>query len=233
MTTTTPWQSDDELFALARRELFTAVVGDVMDKLGLRRQFLSPRIQPLHDDMVVLGRAMPVLEADVHAENITDSANPLMKRSFGLMLEALDDLKPNEVYVCTGSSPAYALWGELMSTRAMKLGAAGAVVDGYSRDTRGILALNFPTFSYGRYAQDQGPRGKVIDYRCPIEINGARIEPGDILFGDQDGVCVIPRRAEREVFTAALEKSRGEKRVAKAIREGMSAVEAFDKFGIM
>ena len=227
------WQSDDELFQLARRELFTAVVGDVMDKLGLRRQFLSPRIQPLRDDMIVLGRAMPALEADVHAENITDSANPLMKKSFGLMLEALDDLKPNEVYVCTGSSPTYALWGELMSTRAMRLGAAGAVVDGYSRDTRGILALNFPTFSYGRYAQDQGPRGKVVDYRCPIEVNGARIEPGDILFGDLDGVCVIPRRAEREVFTAALEKSRGEKRVAKAIREGMSAVEAFNTFGIM
>jgi regulator of RNase E activity RraA len=232
-STTTLWQSDGELFALARRELFTAVVGDVMDKLGLRRQFLSPRIQPLRDDMIVLGRAMPVLEADVHAENITDSANPLMEKSFGLMLEALDDLKPNEVYICTGSSPTYALWGELMSTRAMKLGAAGAVVDGYSRDTRGILALNFPTFSYGRYAQDQGPRGKVIDYRCPIEINGARIEPGDILFGDMDGVCVIPRRAEKDVFTAALEKSRGEKRVAAAIKQGMSAVEAFEKFGIM
>ena len=236
MTTpsTTLWQSDDELFQLARRELFTAVVGDVMDKLGFRRQFLSPQIQPLRDDMIVLGRAMPVLEADVFAENISDSANPaLMKKSFGLMLEALDDLRPNEVYVCTGSSPTYALWGELMSTRAMKLGAAGAVVDGYSRDTRGILALNFPTFSYGRYAQDQGPRGKVIDYRCPIEINGARIEPGDILFGDLDGVCIVPRPAERDVFTKALEKARGEKLVAKAIREGMSAVEAFRKFGIM
>jgi len=205
-----------------------------MDKLGLRRQFLSPQIQPLRDDMIVLGRAMPVLEADVFAENVESSANPaLMTKSFGLMLEALDDLKRNEVYICTGSSPTYALWGELMSTRAMKLGAAGAVVDGYSRDTRGILALSFPTFSHGRYAQDQGPRGKVIDFRCPIEINGARIEPGDILFGDIDGVCVIPKKAEREVFTAALEKSRAEKRVATAIREGMSAVEAFNKFGIM
>src|SRR5688500_13396494 len=209
--TTSLWQSDDELFQLVRRELFTAVVGDVMDKLGLRRQFLSPRIQPLRDDMIVLGRAMTVLEADCFAENITDSANPLMKKSFGLMLEALDDLKPNEVYICTGASPAYALWGELMSTRAMKLGAAGAVVDGYSRDTRGILALNFPTFSYGRYAQDQGPRGKVIDFRCPIEMNGVRINPGDIIFGDIDGVCVIPRAAERDVFTKALEKARGEK----------------------
>src|SRR5688500_13330974 len=227
------WQSDDELFQIARKELFSAVVGDVMDKLNLRRQFLHPQIQPLRNDMVVIGLAMTVLAADVFAENVDNCANALSKQSFGLMLEALDDLKHYEVYFCTGSSPTYALWGELMSTRAMKLGAAGAVVDGYSRDTNGILALSFPTFSFGRYAQDQGPRGKVIDYRCPIEINGARVEPGDILFGDLDGVCVIPRRAEKEVFAAALEKSRGEKRVGKAIREGMSAVDAFNKFGIM
>src|SRR5439155_15537395 len=189
--------------------------------------------QPLRPDMVVIGRAMTVLEADVFAEKIDDSANPLMQKPFGVMLEALDDLKPNEVYICTGSSPRYALWGELMSTRAMKVGAVGAIVDGYSRDTRGILALNFPVFSYGRYAQDQGPRGKVIDFRVSIEINGVRIETGDIIFGDLDGVCVIPRAAERDVFAAALEKARGEKRVAQAIREGMSAVEAFAKFGIM
>ena len=235
MTASSLWQSDEELFQLARRELFTAVVGDVMDRLGFRRQFLSPRIQPLRDDMVVIGRAMTVLEADVFEERVEDSTNPLMRKPFGLMLEALDDLKPNEVYVCTGSSPSYALWGELMSTRAMKLGAAGAVVDGYSRDTRGILRLDppFPVFSHGRYAQDQGPRGKVIDFRVPIEMNGVRVTSGDVVFGDLDGVCVIPRAAEHDVFRLALEKARGEKLVAKAIREGMSAVEAFRKFGIM
>jgi regulator of RNase E activity RraA len=227
------WQSDDELFDIARRELFTAVVGDVMDKLDLQRQFLDPRIQPVRDDMIVIGRAMTVLEADVFAERVEGSANPLMSKPFGLMLEALDDLKPNEVYICTGSSPRYALWGELMSTRAMKLGAVGAVVDGYSRDSNGILKVNFPTFSFGRYAQDQGPRGKVIDFRCPIETNGVRIHSGDIIFGDIDGVCVIPRAAERDVFEKALEKARGEKLVAKAIKDGMSAVEAFRKFGIM
>ena len=229
------WQSDEELFALARRDLFTAVVGDVMDRLGLRRQFLPPRIQPLRDDMIVIGRAMPVLEADVFEERIEGSANPLMSKPFGLMLEALDDLKANEVYICTGSSPAYALWGELMSTRAMTLGAAGAVVDGYSRDTRGILKLDppFPVFSHGRYAQDQGPRGKVIDFRVPIGMNGVRVAPGDVVFGDLDGVCIIPRAAEQEVFRLALEKARGEQRVAQAIRGGMSAVEAFKTFGIM
>jgi len=149
------------------------------------------------------------------------------------MLQALDDLRPDEVYVCTGASPEYALWGELMSTRAITLGAAGAVVDGYSRDTRSILQLGFPTFSYGGYAQDQGPRGKVIDFRVPLEIGGVRLEPGDLLFGDLDGVCIIPRAAEDEVVRKALEKAREESVLERALREGMSAAEAFARYGIM
>jgi regulator of RNase E activity RraA len=228
-----PWKSDPELFDLVRRELFVAVVGDVMDKLNLQHQFLPPEIQPLRLDMVVIGRAMPVLAVDVFAEKITGSANKLMEKPFGLMLEALDDLKPGEIYVNTGSSPRNALWGELMSTRAIKLGAAGAIVNGYSRDTNGIFKLNFPTFSMGRYAQDSAPRYKVVDYRIPIEIGAVRVNPGDLLYGDIDGVCVIPRAVEDEVFTKALEKARGEKLVRKAIESGVSAVEAFEKFGIM
>ncbi|RKN78763.1 RraA family protein [Ulvibacterium marinum] len=227
------WKDDDELFKLIRSELFSAVVGDIMDKLGYFHQFLSPKIVPLRDDMVVVGRAMPVLEADSFGEISPSEKNPVMSKPFGLMLEALDDLKKNEVYICTGSSPEYALWGELMSARALQCGAVGAVVDGYSRDTSGILNLDFPMFSYGRYAQDQGPRGKVIDYRVPIEINGVYINPGDIIFGDMDGVCVIPRKIEKEVVKAALEKARGEKVVLKAIQNGMSATDAFAKYGIM
>ncbi|MCE7989793.1 MAG: RraA family protein [Caldilinea sp. CFX5] len=227
------WQSDEELFALIREELFVAVVGDIMDKVGFLHQFLPPQIQPLAPHMIVLGRAMPVLEADVFEGVSTLSKDNVMRKPFGLMLEALDDLKPNEVYICTGASPRYALWGELMSTRAQKLGAAGVVVDGYLRDTKGILALNFPAFTYGSYAQDQGPRGKVIDFRCPIEMHGVRINPGDIIFGDIDGVCVVPRQAEEEIIVKALEKARGEKTVQKAIEAGMGAAEAFRTFGIM
>lgn len=230
---TSNWSTDEELYLLARSELFTAVVGDIMDGLGLLHQFLSPEIRPLKSTMVIIGRAMTVLEADCFEAVSSAEVNPVLQRPFGLMLEALDDLKPGEVYICAGASKRYALWGELMSTRALKLGAAGAVVDGYSRDTQGILALNFPTFSYGPYAQDQAPRGKVIDYRVPIVMNNVIVGPGDIVFGDVDGVCVIPREAEQEVFTRALEKARGEKLVRKAIESGMSATEAFRRFGIM
>jgi regulator of RNase E activity RraA len=227
------WKSDDELFALVERELFTSVVGDVMDKLDLQHQFLPPQIQPLRQDMVVLGRAMPALSVDVFAERIAGSANRLMDKSFGLMLEALDDLRKNEVYVNTGSSPRNALWGELMSTRARKLGSRGAVLNGYVRDSKAILNMSFPTFAFGSYGQDSAPRCKVVDFRIPIEVGQVRVRPADIIFGDIDGVLLVPVEVEDEVFARALEKARGEKLVKKAIEKGSSAVEAFEKYGIM
>lgn len=226
------WKDDNELFAMMKKELYSAVIGDILDKMNYRHQFLPQRIQPMREKMVVAGRAMPVLEADAF-EELSDGQNPIMKKNFGLMLEALDDLKENEVYICSGSSPSYALVGELMCTRMKILKAAGAVVNGFHRDTKGILELNFPCFSYGRYAQDQGPRGKVIDYRVPIEMDGVRINPGDIIFGDLDGVLVIPKEVETEVIQKAYEKATGEKMVAEAIRGGMSTVESFAKHGIM
>lgn len=227
------WKNDDELFTAAKQELFTAVVGDAMDKLRLMHQFLPPRIQPIKNDMFLIGRAMTVLEADTFEELSHGGQNPLMGKPFGLMLEALDDLKKNEIYICSGASPTYALVGELMMTRAKILGAAGAVANGYSRDTFGMLELDFPIFSYGNYAQDQGPRGKVIDFRVPIEMEGVRINPGDIIVGDIDGVCVVPKKHEDQVFLRAFEKARGEKTVLKAIQNGMSAVDAWNKYQIM
>ena len=205
------WNSDDELFEIAERELFTSVLGDVMDKLRLSHQFLPPQIRPLLTGKVLIGRAMPVLSGDVFEERVTDSANAMSAKSFGLMLEALDDLRKNEIYVSTGSSPRNAMWGEMMTTRAKVLGARGAVLNGYIRDTRAVTALNFPTFSLGSYGQDSGPRYKVYDFRVPVEVGGIRIESGDILVGDVDGVVVVPRRIETEVFNLAIEKARAEK----------------------
>lgn len=227
------WKSDDELFATVQSELFTCVVGDVLDKMNLVHQYLPPQIRPLRQDMILVGRAMPVLSGDVYQEAVDGSANALSAKPFGLMLEALDDLRPNEIYLNTGSSPRNALWGELMSVRASALGARGAVLNGYVRDARAILTLGYPTFGFGSYGQDSAPRHKVYDFRIPIEIGEVRIQPGDILFGDIDGVVVIPARVEREVLILALEKVRGEKSVRRELEEGSSAVAAFQKHGIM
>lgn len=220
--------TDDETFALIRDRLFTAVIGDVMDIAGLTRQFLPPEIRALQPDQVLVGRAMPVLEADTPVASSGESED------FGLMFRALDDLKRGEVYICTGASPLYALWGGLMSTRAAALGAVGAVLDGYHRDTREILALGFPVFSAGPYAQDQRLRGKVSDFRCPVAFkNGAQVKPGDVIVGDIDGVLVIPAEHLADIVAAAIAKVDGEANVRRMILAGERTEDVFNKTGIM
>src|SRR3954469_17679875 len=112
------WTDDHDMFAQMRRELSSAVLGDILDTLGFTHQFLPPTVRPLRTDMVVVGRAMPVLEADYPEHGDEDGQTALSGKPFGLMLEALDDLQPDEVYIASGGSPQYALWGELMSVRA-------------------------------------------------------------------------------------------------------------------
>ena len=224
-------QDDTDLFTTIRARLFTAAIGDVMDAGGLIRQFLPPEIRALDPDTVLVGRAMPVLEADCAEERIASTGE---SHSFGLMFRALDELRAGEVYLCTGGSPRYALWGGLMSTRAQALGAAGAVLDGFHRDTREIRAMGFPLFSTGAYAQDQRLRGRVIDFRCPIEFaNGCRVTPGDVIVGDIDGVLAIPRAVAADIVRAATAKAGGEEAVRQMILRGENTAAVFDKTGIM
>lgn len=218
------WSSDSELFALVKRELYTPVVGDILDGFGRYHQILPAPVQPLRESMVVVGRAMPALMIDVHGPQ---------KKPFGLLTEALDDLRPGEVYLASGGDMRCAYWGELLTATARTRGAVGAVVNGYHRDTPQVLAQNWPVFSRGRFCQDSAVRTQVADFRCAIEIGGVWAEPGDLVFGDLDGVVIIPRALETEVVQKALEKARGEKVVRKAIENGMSATEAFRTFGIL
>jgi regulator of RNase E activity RraA len=217
-------QEDLKLFELIHASLYTPVIGDILDTLGLWHQFLPQPIQPLHTGMRLVGRAMPV--------QIVDAWGP-QSAPFGRMTEALDSLKPGEIYVVTGGSMNCAAWGEIMTATARTRGAAGAIVDGFHRDTPRVLEQNWPVFSRGRFAQDAGVRSKVADFRCPVEIGGVLVSPGDLIVGDLDGVVVVPRRVEDEVIDKALQKATGEKVVRKAIEAGMSSTEAFRKYGIL
>jgi len=218
------WKNDTELFALIREHLFTAIIGDVLDLNGRHHQFLPAQCRPLAPHMMVAGRAMTVLEADIFH---------LPDPPFGKMLEALDSMRQHEVYVAAGCAPRYALWGELMATAAQRRGAAGAVLAGYARDTRGILAIDFPTFCYGSYAQDQRGRGVVMDYRVPLMVEGVAIQPGDILVGDVDGVVVLPREYEEAVVSKALDQVRKEKTARTMLLNGARAQDVFTETGVL
>ena len=218
------WSNDEQLFELVRKELYTPVVGDILDQMGRTRQFLPQPIQPMKEEMVVVGRAMTVRLADVEGPQ---------EDVFLKLTEALDQLQPGEVYIASGCTIRCANWGEIMTATARMRGAVGAVLNGFHRDTPKVLEQNFPVFSRGRYAQDAAVRCEVAEYRCPIEIEGVRVNPGDLVFGDLDGVLIVPKELEEEVITRALEKVRGEKVVRKEIENGMSATEAFKKYGIL
>ena len=218
------WSSDFELFELMRSALYTPVVGDILDQLGCFHQFLPPELRPMLPSMKIAGRAMPVLQMDVFGPQ---------EKPFGLMTRALDDLKPGEVYLATGTTFQCANWGEIMTATARTRGAVGAVINGFHRDTPQVLSQDWPVFSRGAWAQDSGPRMKVVDFRCAIEIGGVVAKNGDLIFGDVDGVLVIPQALETEVIARALEKARGEKLVRKEIESGISSTEAFEKYGIL
>lgn len=222
---------DDALFRTVRERLFTAVIGDVMDAGGLTRQFLPPEVRALRPDMMVVGRAMPVLEADCSGEAVGHSGRP---EPFGLMFKALDDLRAGEVYVAAGGSRRYAFWGGLMSARARSLGAGGAVLGGPHRDTREILSLGLPVFSTGAYAQDQRLRGRVIDCRCAVTFdNGVTVSPGDLVVGDVDGVLAVPAAHVADIIHAALAKAEREEQVRVLIERGLRTEAIFAETGIM
>ncbi len=232
------WNNDEEMFTLMKENLYTPVVGDILDQMGYKHQFLPASIRPLEalvpadayidrtqqdNRLKVAGYACTILENDVFEAP---------KKPFGLLTEALDQLRPNEVYVATGAHNS-ALWGELLTATAKTRGAAGAVLDGYTRDTPQVLSQNFPVFATECWAQDSSVRTYVCDMRCTIEIGQVTIHDGDLVFGDIDGVLIIPKEIKDEVLVKALEKARGEKKVRKAIEGGMSATEAFEVFGIL
>lgn len=220
--------SDSSLRQTLITKLTTAVLGDILDKLGYHHQFLPQDIHPLQHGQKLVGRAFPVWQ-----EDLGTPTNKPEDRPFGRLFEALDDLKPGEVYIASGSgAKQYALFGGLMSTRAKQLKAAGAVLDGYARDASEIEALGFPVSCRGLYAQDQGARGKVTKYRCPIQVGEVKVEPGDLVFADQEGVLIIPQHLEQDAIQRAVDKASTENQVERAIKEGMSASEAYVKFGV-
>lgn len=220
----TEWQSDSELFELIKTQLYTPVVGDILDKYGFTHQFLPQPIQPLLVEMKLAGRAMPALIIDVHGPQ---------KKPFGKLTESLDQLQPGEVYLASGGEMRCAYWGEILTATARMRGAVGAVVNGFHRDTPKVLEQNWPVFSRGRFAQDSSVRSAVADYRCPIEIGQVHVEPGDIVFGDLDGVVIIPKRVEKQIILEALEKAAGENVVRNEIENNMSSTAAFQKYGIL
>jgi regulator of RNase E activity RraA len=211
--------------AMMRDVFYAAVVCDALDALGYQHQ--SPRvpIAPLTTTGVLIGRCKTTLWADMaHAD----------PRPYELELQAVDTCQPDDVLIAAaGGSGRSGLWGELLSTAARRRGCVGAIVDGAVRDTVKMRAMGFPVWARGTCLYDSKDRNRVIDVDVPVEIDGVRFSPGDLVVADADGIVVVPQTVETAVVRHAWDKVHAENTVRDAIAAGMTATAAFAKYGVL
>jgi 4-hydroxy-4-methyl-2-oxoglutarate aldolase len=217
---------DSELFDSIKGNLYVAAVCDILDELGYRNQAMHQRLRPLlpdHENCGFIGRARTFrwMETDYVVEE-----NP-----YGLEIEAMDSLKSGDVVVhSTDYGGTNAPWGELMSTIAKRKGVAGCVCDSQIRDCIRIMKMNFPVYYAGIRPLDSKGRAIVIDYDVPVRCGEVLVHPGDIVYSDFDGIVVVPKAVEHEVFLKAREKVKSENLSRKELLSGKSLREVYNKY---
>jgi regulator of RNase E activity RraA len=212
-------------YAARKDLLYSAVLADVLDGLGHRGSCLPPDVRPLRPEWKVFGRAATLSFVAVASEP---------ERPYAVELECVDALRPGDVLVATTNGDrGSALWGELLSTAARAHGAVGAVIDGLTRDAAKILAMDFAVFAAGFTPLDSKGRLDGVSHGRPIRVGACLVRPGDWVFGDMDGVVVVPAELAEPAFPLALEKVTGENRVREELARGRSAREVFAEYGIL
>ena len=220
-----PFGNDLKLFDMMKEKLYSAVLSDALDQVGLRDQAMRADIRPVFPEAVAVGRALAALSVDIYE---------VLENPYEKEIASVDLLKPGNVLVAaTGRSTRTCFWGELLSTAARARGANGAVVDGYTRDVRQIVQMQFPVFAAGMNPVDSAGRGVVMDYNCPVSCGDVVVNPGDIVFGDIDGIVVIPKAAEKEVIQRAVDKVAGENRTREELQKGAYLRDVYEKYGVL
>ena len=208
--------------------LSSAILSDVLDSLGVVRNAMKPFVRPLVEGCRLLGRARTGVYVPVGGLRVGE--NP-----YAVEIALVDDLKPGDVVVlaCNGPTDRIAPWGELLSTAASVRGATGCVTDGLVRDVRQIREMGFPVFHGGIGPLDTKGRARMVESDVAVECAGVVVNPGDLVFGDVDGVVVVPREREAEVLARAAVKLAGENDTRAALLAGESLVSVFARIGIL
>lgn len=208
--------------------LYVAAVCDILDSLGYRQQAMHRRLRPLlpnPKNCGFLGRARTLRWMEVDYVE----ADP-----YGLEIEAIDSLTSGDVVIHSTDYTGVATpWGELMTSVAVRNGAVGCVCDSNIRDCRRIQEMGFPVYYAGIYPVDSKGRAMVKGFDVPVRCGEVLVHPGDIVFADFDGIVVVPKAIEEQVFTLAMEKVGTENKMRKALDDGLTLRQAYDHFGIL
>lgn len=203
-----------ELTIETRKRLLQLPAGNIADNNNHapRQGVMDTGIKPLDRKMKMIGRAF--------------TARCAPGDNLGLH-QALNAAQPGDVLIIDvhGYSQA-GHFGDMMATACKLRGLAGVVIDGSCRDASDICALGFPVFSRG-----VNPSGttKATDavFNVPVSCGGINVNPGDLVFGDGDGVIVIPREDEDNVLRAAEAKYEHEKEIIEELKAGKSTLDIY------
>ncbi len=208
--------------------LYSAVLSDVLDELGHPNQAVKPFVRPLDEASVLCGFARTGLYMKRY--HLALGHNP-----YALEMDLIDSLRPGEIPVlaCDGPTDRIAPWGELLTTASKVRGAAGCLTDGLVRDVRRIRELGFPVFHGGIGPLDTKGRAEMMAADEPVEVGGARVAPGDFVFGDVDGVVIVPQAIAPEAIRRALAKIEAEDSTREELLAGNSLRSVFERHGVL
>lgn len=202
----------------------SALYADALDLLGRHDQVMAPRLTQLSGEGTMAGYAVTVAVGASHR----GVAEPYTKE-----FEAIELLHPGGILVAATDGPPAAFWGELLTQRARKLGAVGAVIDGYARDLARIRADNFPVWARGANASDSAGRLEAYAVGVTVMCGGVPVAMGDLLVSDCDGIVVVPRALIGEVLKRAAEKADKEHAVRAALADGASTHDVYRRYRVL
>lgn len=213
----------DELSSLAKK-LYSGLLCDVLDYFGYRNQSFTHAFTPVRGDMSVFGYAYPVSAKRVGG---------MLENALVNQCISIDHVQPGDVYILATENDDFdgAVWGEIMSTGVRAHGGVGAIISGMLRDTRQVLAMDFPVFSRGHLPTTSKGRTEITAWNAPITIDGVAVNPGDLLFADIDGVVVIPKEMIEKVIERCLHIMKNEDITRAQIAAGASVEETYMRIG--
>jgi CMP-N-acetylneuraminic acid synthetase/regulator of RNase E activity RraA len=216
-------EQERRLFNNLKLLLTSALLSDILDDLNING-VLSSSFRINIPNKKVLGRAKTL-----QIDNCADDDD--FKQIYN-SLDLYDHVVSNDIIVVANNIPDYAFFGELNANLAIRSGASGAIIDGVTRDTRETVEIGFPVFSKGNYCKDTRKRGIVTSKNKTVVIDGISIHKDDMIFGDKDGIIIIPKKMEEKILNEAFERLKNEKQILIDVAKGIKTNELTEKYGL-
>lgn len=206
-----------------KETLYSGVLCDALDEMGYRNQAIGKELMPLKEDDVLFGPAFTSIATEVYSM----PESPLTAQC-----RVVDQLEEDQIYVLvTRGEYNCAVFGELFATAVQQRKGAGVLLDGYIRDIKSLKKMDLPLFYAGHDPRTSKGRTEINECGIPVIMHGVKINPGDIIFGDIDGVVVIPKEVADEVITKALATIEKEDAVRNNLLNGVSLETVYSEIG--